>query len=200
MVDFKQFFYLFVNLTSRLSFAIFHSISSYALPIHVNLFLCLCQSKFTYIFFNFPFFISFYPSSINVNVFLSSCQSIRCLSLPITNFKLSFYLSLFLFTTKEDQFTTKIFYILFLWGWLYFMTNEVMVFPYVKWSQYFLKLHSSFRGKNRYQVYKYETGNDIYVLLGKTIRSVKPNHWRHFFALSSVNNIQFINNQVSYNN
>ena len=50
-----------------------------------------------------------------------------------------------------------------------------------------------------YQVYKYETGNDIYVSLGKTIRSVKPNHWRHFFALSSVNNIQFINNQVSYN-
>ena len=27
-----------------------------------------------------------------------------------------------------------------------------------------------------YQVYKYETGNDIYVSLGKTIRSVKPNH------------------------
>ena len=52
----------------------------------------------------------------------------------------------------------------------------------------------------KYQVYKYETGNDIYVSLGKTIRSVKPNHWRHFFALSLVNNIQFINNQVSYNN
>ena len=27
-----------------------------------------------------------------------------------------------------------------------------------------------------YQVYKYETGNDIYVSLGKTIRSVNPNH------------------------
>ena len=51
-----------------------------------------------------------------------------------------------------------------------------------------------------YQVYKYETGNDIYVSLGKTIRSVKPNNWRNFFALSSVNNIQFINKQVSYNN
>ena len=30
--------------------------------------------------------------------------------------------------------------------------------------------------ENTYQVYKYETGNDIYVSLGKTIRSVKPNH------------------------
>ena len=30
------------------------------------------------------------------------------------------------------------------------MANEVIVFPYVKWTQYFLELHSSFRGKNRY--------------------------------------------------
>ena len=30
------------------------------------------------------------------------------------------------------------------------MANEVIVFLYVKWTQYFLELHSSFRGKNRY--------------------------------------------------
>ena len=30
--------------------------------------------------------------------------------------------------------------------------------------------------KERYQVYKYQTGNDINVPLGKTIRSVKLNH------------------------
>ena len=30
------------------------------------------------------------------------------------------------------------------------MANEVIVFPYLKWTQYFLELHSSFRGKNKY--------------------------------------------------
>ena len=30
------------------------------------------------------------------------------------------------------------------------MSNEVIVSPYVKWTQYFLELYSSFRGKNKY--------------------------------------------------
>ena len=89
------------------------TISSHPSSIYLNLFLSLRQSKFTSIFFNIRFYISFYPSSINVNLFLSSCQSSRCLSLPIKN-KISFYLSLSLLTTNEDQSTTKIFYILFL--------------------------------------------------------------------------------------
>ena len=39
---------------------------------------------------------------------------------------------------------------------------------------YFSKIELSSFSKPK--VYKYETGNDIYVSLGKTIRSVKPNH------------------------
>ena len=93
----------------------------------LNLFLSLSQSQCSSIFFNLSFSISFYSTSINVNFFLSSCQSSWCLSFPITNFKLFFYPSLSLITTKEDQSTTKIFYFLFLWGWLYFMANEVIL-------------------------------------------------------------------------
>ena len=90
------------------------SIASNPSSIHLNLFLFLRQSKFMSTFFNLPFSILFYPLSSDVNIFLSSCQYSRCLSLPVTNFKLTFYLSLSLLTTKEDQSTTKIFYILFL--------------------------------------------------------------------------------------
>ena len=126
---------LFLSLSesqyTSIFFNLLFSISFHFTYINVNLFLSLCQTNFTSIFFNLSFSISFYSLSIHVNLLLSSCQFSRCLSLPITNFKLTFYLSLSLLTTKEDQSTTKIFYILFLYRWLYFMANEVIVFPYV---------------------------------------------------------------------
>ena len=86
------------------------SISSYALSIHVNLFLCFCQSKFTSIFFNLPFSISFYSTSINVNPFLSSCQS-RSMAIfsnhliSISSNPTSIHLNLFL-SLRQSKFTT----------------------------------------------------------------------------------------------
>ena len=107
------FFYLLINHNTRLSISI-SPFLSHSMP-HVS------TSIFFYLFVNLNSrlsssispFLSHSILHLSTSIFFYLLANLVDAYLPITNFKLSFHLTLSLLTTK-DQSTTKIFYILFL--------------------------------------------------------------------------------------
>ena len=107
------FFYLFANITLRLSFPALTFLSLTILP---NLFLSLSQSQYPSNFFNLPFSISFYSTSINVNLSSSLYQSNFTSIFSKTYFSIPYYpssiiLNLFL-SLSQSEYTSIFFYLI----------------------------------------------------------------------------------------